>query len=239
MRLSLLAWGLMLVACGSRTPMDDAYFMAGPTGGGILPDGGRSGGSPGTGGAYGSGGAYGTGGSYGTGGDYGAGGGYGTGGAYGSGGSYGTGGDVGVAGSYGTGGYASGGSFGSGGSVGMGGGGIAGGAGYPIAKPGEGLVDILPGVNPTPRCERCVREQCPAAIACSNDPACAAGFSCIFAECPGSARRRRGPSLECLATCFGGDITPAIGGAQGIQCVYDTCSDQCVAFGGGRGGGGR
>jgi hypothetical protein len=229
MRFKVLALGLMLFGCGSRTPFEESFDFGA---GGILPDGGRSGaaGSPGTGGQVaGSGGSVvGSGGGYGTGGSYGTGASSGTGGSVGMGGSFGTGGSVGMGGNFGTGGFQTGGSVGSGGGVG-------GSAGYPIAKPGLGLIDILPGIDPTPLCEKCVQTRCPEAVACSNDPACANGLSCVVGECP--LRGRRGPALECLVMCFGGNVTPAIGGLAGVNCIYNRCDGPCGVTGGGRMGG--
>src|SRR4051812_30666466 len=124
MRLRMFALGLMLAACGSRTPFEDLYGAGTGT---ILPDGGRSGvgGSPGSGG-----GSSETGGASSTGGSFGAGG------SIASGGSAGAAGDGGSSGGGGF--FGTGGSIGTGGSFGQGGGEVGGGAGYPIAQPGQG-----------------------------------------------------------------------------------------------------
>src|SRR4051812_49436282 len=94
----------------------------------------------------------------------------------------------------GNGGASGNGGFGGGGGFGAIGGGPTGDGGGGRGGLSEGLTDVLPGINATPRCVRCVNRWCDSAVECSNDPVCKDGVSCSFDKC---SNLREGAYFDC------------------------------------------
>lgn len=126
-----------------------------------------------------------------------------------------------------------GGSFGAGGSVGVGIGGTFGAGGF-IGVGGAtgmggtvsiGILPILPGVTPTPRCVACVNMSCGGTEGCASNPVCVKGLVCSLASCGVPSGMS---NVGCLLGCFGGDVQAAATAITDVFCVYSTCGQPCT-----------
>lgn len=118
------------------------------------------------------------------------------------------------------------------------------GPGYPLAQPGNALTDILPFIVNSGGCMQCLKDGCPSAITCANDPICATEISCLVAPCYNPPPvMQTSPQMcvsdlawncgsltnmmNCPTTCSFVSPAAAVTGLQGAACVYQQCHYFC------------
>lgn len=98
---------------------------------------------------------------------------------------------------------------------------------YPVASPGNALLDVLPGMRLTEACLQCAEQQCPNAGTCSNFAACADAVSCVAGLCSPDGSQIL-LSVDCVVGCSGDGMVPLARGVQAAVCLYDRCVSDCA-----------
>jgi hypothetical protein len=100
--------------------------------------------------------------------------------------------------------------------------GVGGSGGFTTTSVGVG------GGNPID-CLTCIAQNCPQAIQCIQNPNCLQGSICTVQNCLVGGT----PDLGCALNCFNGDIGAALLALQSLQCMFQTCGQQCGGLLGG------